>query len=61
MRDNGQFIPHPATWLNQERWDDEPDFTSAVVNRQQYNPHARNDMESGFQGAIELLEGLVDE
>lgn len=23
-KDNGQFIPHPATWLNQGRWDDEP-------------------------------------
>ena len=22
-RDNGQFIPHPATWLNQRRWEDE--------------------------------------
>lgn len=22
-RDDGQFIPHPATWLNQERWADE--------------------------------------
>lgn len=22
-RDNGQFIPFPATWLNQGRWDDE--------------------------------------
>ena len=22
-KDNGQFIPHPATWLNQERWADE--------------------------------------
>lgn len=21
-----QFIPHPATWLNQERWDDEPEL-----------------------------------
>lgn len=20
----GGFIPHPSTWLNQERWDDEP-------------------------------------
>lgn len=20
----GQYIPHPATWLNQERWEDEP-------------------------------------
>ena len=23
QRDGGQFIPHPATWLNQGRWDDE--------------------------------------
>ena len=22
-RDNGQYIPHPATWLNQCRWQDE--------------------------------------
>ena len=24
LRDGGQFIPHPATWLNQRRWEDEP-------------------------------------
>ena len=23
-KDEGQYIPHPATWLNQERWEDEP-------------------------------------
>jgi phage replication O-like protein O len=23
MRDGGQFIPHPTTWLNQKRWEDE--------------------------------------
>ena len=22
-KDNGQFIPNPATWLNQGRWEDE--------------------------------------
>jgi len=22
-KENGQFIPHPATWLNQSRWEDE--------------------------------------
>jgi hypothetical protein len=22
-KDGGQFIPHPATWLNQGRWADE--------------------------------------
>ena len=25
-----QFIPHPATWLNQERWEDEPLSQSAA-------------------------------
>lgn len=23
QKDGGQFIPHPTTWLNQRRWDDE--------------------------------------
>jgi len=22
QRDNGQYIPHPATWLNNRRWED---------------------------------------
>lgn len=24
LRDDGKFIPNPATWLNQHRWQDEP-------------------------------------
>ncbi len=24
VKQGGQFIPHPSTWLNQERWDDQP-------------------------------------
>lgn len=27
QRDGGQFIPHPATWLNQGRWQDEVEAT----------------------------------
>lgn len=27
-KDKGQFIPHPATWLNQSRWQDEIDSTT---------------------------------
>jgi hypothetical protein len=23
IKENGQYIPHPATWLNQRRWDDD--------------------------------------
>lgn len=30
-KDGGQYIPHPATWLNQRRWEDElPKSTSAA-------------------------------
>ena len=25
LKDGGQFIPHPRTWLSQGRWQDEPD------------------------------------
>lgn len=27
-KDGGQFIPHPATWLNQRRWEDQPPETN---------------------------------
>jgi len=23
-RDNGDFVPHPSTWINQARWEDDP-------------------------------------
>jgi len=32
-RDGGQFIPHPATWLNQHRWLDEPTETNDFGHR----------------------------
>ena len=28
QRDNGQYIPYPATWLNQGRWEDEVQETA---------------------------------
>lgn len=28
QRDGGQFIPHPSTWLNQRRWEDEQDLSA---------------------------------
>ena len=29
VKDSGQFIPHPTTWINQGRWNDEPIKASA--------------------------------
>ena len=31
-RDNGQYIPNPATWLNQGRWEDEAPETTTAKN-----------------------------
>jgi hypothetical protein len=30
QKDGGQFIPHPATWLNGRRWEDQPTGTAAA-------------------------------
>lgn len=31
QRENGKYVPHPSTWLNQERWEDEDieDYSSS--------------------------------
>ena len=29
-KDGGQFIPYPATWLNQKRWEDQPNLSSFI-------------------------------
>src|SRR3990167_696587 len=31
LKDEGRFIPHPATWLNQERWNDELKIKSSPL------------------------------
>lgn len=32
QKDSGQFIPNPATWLNQKRWEDSPSSTTNGSN-----------------------------
>lgn len=29
-KENGQFIPHPATWLNGKRWEDQPTMDTSI-------------------------------
>ena len=48
-RDGGQFIPHPATWLNREGWEDEPEIAKAAPPpRQQLAPCADCDKEGVY-------------
>lgn len=35
-KDNGQFIPNPATWLNQGRWEDELDMPAPTMGNDDY-------------------------
>lgn len=39
--DDPQFIPHPATWLNQGRWDDETPINRTLAPRAQNGPSAK--------------------
>ena len=58
-KDNGQYIPYPATWLNQERWNDEPD--DCMGNGFYNHPsHGKNDIHSGLAMALDLIQGSED-
>lgn len=35
--DGGQFIPHPATWLNQKRWEDEVEIKNTNSKYSKYD------------------------
>lgn len=57
-KDGGQFIPHPATWLNGARWEDEtPDVRPAAnVTAQAYT---QRDYDGEQQDAMKrMLEGV---
>lgn len=47
-REGGRFIPNPATWLNQGRWDDEPAQAYAPAYRPQ-QPQTSNPFLAAMQ------------
>lgn len=56
----GQFIPHPATWLNGHRWEDELSQVVAAknVNAQNYSQRDySNESDDVFKRMIEQMEG----
>lgn len=54
IHDNGKYIPHPSTWLNQERWNDEiiPGGLNAGTNSNRGN---------GNQKVLSEQDRLADE
>ena len=51
-KDNGRYIPNPATWLNQRRWEDDlptaPNSTTQVRQYEEYRHE--NDFLNGIDG-----------
>lgn len=52
-KDNGQYIPYPATWLNGRRWEDEPPLAAATPSNSGWtneplSEEAKQQMINGF-------------
>lgn len=50
-KDGGQYIPHPKTWLNQERWNDQN--AAPRIGSFGYYSNSSFDPEEAFQNALE--------
>ncbi|MGI1659408.1 MAG: DUF4373 domain-containing protein [Desulfitobacterium sp.] len=49
QRESGRYIPNPATWLNQGRWDDEIEEVDKHEIKYQHNQNGRQEKQStGF-------------
>ncbi len=44
-KDDGQYIPHPATWLNQKRWEDEVQETEENDEPSYWKPYRPKEKE----------------
>lgn len=58
-KDNGQYIPHPATWLNQERWEDELDFNGGSNGAAATTGKNMDRRTTGFESDVERFKGAV--
>lgn len=55
-KDNGQFIPHPATWINQKRWEDESvPAKPAVVKVLPAQSYGQRDYSSEQEEALQRM------
>ena len=51
QEENGKFIPHPATWIHQKRWEDEP------PKNQQYEQRDYSAPEDDSARIMQILQG----
>ena len=57
--DGGKYIPHPATWIHQKRWEDEPpkDSPGKTVLAQQYDQRDYSGDYGSLSSVMEILQG----
>lgn len=59
LRDNGQYIPHPATYLNQKRWEDlfeRPETKDSLADRMRSHPGNPNHVANSTATTEQLAE-----
>lgn len=49
LKDGGQYIPNPATWLNQSRWEDAKPIATMNTNGGGRNDAGQQDTAAGFR------------
>ena len=47
-KDKGQFIPYPATWINQKRWQDEIEINEIQIKSNNIDPELENRMKESL-------------
>ena len=57
LKDSGQFIPHPATWLNGKRWEDEIPSAPTNVHLLPVNRHTNFEIRDYKAGTKENANG----
>lgn len=62
-RDGGQYIPHPATWLNGRRWEDEMPKGGKTVAAQRYQQryYTEEELDSLSEDLLEEARKAKDE
>ena len=56
-KDNGQYVPNPATWINQGRWDDEPPPEEAAPKRDYGTRPATREETEAVMRQIDEIDG----
>ena len=62
QEDGGKYIPHPASWLNQRRWEDDmpkaESHSAKTVHAQDYEQRDYSGKEETMEEALERLRGM---